>query len=336
MKTITDIANAANVSTATVSKVFNGYNDIAGETKDKILQIAKDMDYFPNYFASRLVSGKEDGICVILSAFGYHVSKEEYLVGLLSGVHSEAEKHGLQVIISTEQAILHGDKNYVQFCRSNKFMGFIIHGLTMHDPQIPHLVESEVPCVFIDIIIEGKKTVSVTTDNVQACAETTGILAGLGHRHIAFVAGSPDSWVTPQRVKGYELEMLRQGLIPRIVRADFTYEVSYGKIQEHLLKHPQTTAFFCASDVIASAAVSACFDLGYRVPEDVSVAGYDDLSFASYMRPKLASVAQDFFGMGAKALSTLIDIYEGRKTAPVHCIPYQIKIRQSAAKNSRP
>ncbi|MDR2535438.1 MAG: LacI family transcriptional regulator [Treponema sp.] len=335
MKTIVDVANAANVSVATVSKVFNGYQDIADETREKILHIAKDMDYFPNHFASQLVNGKEEGICVILSMFGYQVSKDEYLVGILSGIHSEAEKHGLRVIISTEKAILRDGKNYVQFCGSNKFMGFIIHGLNMSDPEIPHLVESEVPCVFIDITIEGKKKVSVTTDNEKAAAEMTGLLAGLGHRHIGFVAGSVDSWVTPERVKGYCRAMGELGLNPCIIQSDFTYPVSYDTIQEHILKHPETTALFCASDVIASAALAVCADLGYAVPKDISVAGYDDLSFTSYLRPQLSSVAQNFFGLGAAALSTLISIYQEQDPGPIHYVPYEIKMRQSVAKNTR-
>jgi LacI family transcriptional regulator len=336
MKTISDVAKAAEVSMATVSKVFNGYGDVAGKTREKILRIAHDMDYFPNHYASRLVSGKDEGICVILSMFGYNSSKDEYLTGLLSGIHSEAEKHGLRMIISTENAILRDDKNYVQFCRSNKFMGFIIHGLGMGDSEISHLVESEVPCVFIDIIIEGTKTVSVTTDNARACAETVDILAGLGHREIAFVAGSPDAWVTPERIRGYENGMKSHDLTPRIVQAEFVYPPAYEKTRSYILKHPETTALFCASDMIASAAMAACADLGYSIPQDISIVGYDDLSFASYLRPSLSSVAQDFFGIGATSLSTLIDIYQGRETPPVHYVPHEIKIRQSVTKNTRP
>lgn len=335
MKTITDVAKAAKVSVATVSKVFNGYGDIAGETRERILRIARDMDYFPNHYASRLVSGKEEGICVALSMFGYNSAKDEYLVSLLSGIHSEAEKHGLRVVISTEKSILRDNKNYVQFCRSNKFMGFIIHGLGMSDPEIPHLVESEVPCVFIDLIIGNKKNATVTTDNVHSCTEVVDILAGLGHREIVFVAGRADSWVTPERTKGYETGMKKHGFSSRILSTDFSFSMGYERVQEHILRRPETTALFCASDVLAAAALAACADLGYTTPQDISIVGYDDLSLASYLRPQLTTVAQDFFGMGAASLTTLINMYNNREVEPVHYVPYEIKIRQSIWKNTR-
>ncbi|MDR0553597.1 MAG: LacI family transcriptional regulator [Treponema sp.] len=335
MKKITDVARAANVSIATVSKVFNGYSDIAEDTKEKILRIAKEMDYFPNHYASRLVKGKDEGICVVLSNFGGSSAKDEYLVGLLSGIHSEAEKYRLRVIISTEEAILQDNRNYVQFCRSNKFMGFIIHGLGMSSPGIAHLLESEVSCVFVDIKASGEKKAFVTTDNVSACTDMVDVLFGLGHREIAFIAGSGDAWVTLERIKGYEAAMNKHQLSSHVMYTDFRYAMGYEKAREHVLKHPETTALFCASDVLAAAAIDACIDLGYDVPREISVTGYDDLSFASYLRPKLTTIAQDFYGMGVNALATIIQMYQNFTIDPVIYVPYEIKIRQSAVRNSR-
>ncbi|MCL2126816.1 MAG: LacI family transcriptional regulator [Treponema sp.] len=336
MKTIVDVAKAANVSVASVSKVFNGYSDISDTTRDRILQIAKELDYFPSHLASHLVKGKVDSLCVVLSMFGHNTSKDEYLVGILSGIHSEAEKHGLRVVISTENAVIGKDnRNYVQFCHSNKFMGFIIHGLGLGDSEIPHLVESEVPCVFIDILLKGAKKVAVTTDNVRACVEAVDFLVSFGHQEIAFVEGSEDSWVTLERVKGYREGMVKHGLEPHIIKTDFTYASSYSNTRNYLTKRAVTTAIFCASDVVAASAMAACLDLGFKVPEDISIIGYDDLSLASYIRPNISTVAQDFFGMGAAAVASLIDIYKGKETPEVRYIPHELKIRQSVARNTR-
>jgi DNA-binding LacI/PurR family transcriptional regulator len=214
-------------------------------------------------------------------------------------------------------------------------MGFIIHGLGINNPEIDYLLDNEVPCVFIDINVSGKKIVSVTTDNVRACSEVVDILAGLDHRQIVFVAGSETASVTMERIKGYEAGMKKNGLVPVIVQADFTYNLAYSKVREHILKTPETTALFCASDVMAAAAMTACADLGYRIPEDISIVGYDDLSFASYLRPKLSSVAQNFFEMGAASTATLINMHHERDVQPVNYIPYEIRIRQSVARNTR-
>jgi DNA-binding LacI/PurR family transcriptional regulator len=196
-------------------------------------------------------------------------------------------------------------------------------------------LDNEVPCVFIDINVSGKKTVSVTTDNVRACSEVVDILAGLGHRQIVFVAGSETASVTMERTKGYEAGMKKNGLVPAIVQADFTYEFTYEKVRERLLSAPETTALFCASDVMAAAAMAACGDLGYRIPEDISIVGYDDLSFAIYLRPKLSSVAQNFFEIGAASTATLINMHQEKDVKPVNYIPYEIKLRQSVARNTR-
>lgn len=335
MKKITDVAEAANVSVSTVSKVLNGYKGVGSETREKVIRAAQELDYFPNHAASQLVNRREDTICVMLSSIGYMTSKDEFLVGLLSGIYHEAEARGLRVVIFTPDAILNMNQNYVQFCRSNNYIGFIIHGLQAEDPQIAHLAESEVPCVFIDNYVDGKKTATVSIDNRKACEEVVDKLVALGHRKITFVAGSLDSYVGIERKWGYDNAMEKHQLSSQIVIGEFCYEDAYENVRRYILDCPETTALFCASDAMAAGAVNACLDSNFKVPKDISVFGFDDLSFASYFRPRLSTVVQNFYVMGAESARVLLQMFEGKDTKKKNYIDYKIEMRQSAAKNSR-
>lgn len=336
MKNINDVAKAANVSPATVSKVFNGYKSVSEKTKERIFKIAEELDYFPNRSAVQLVSKNEDTIGVILSALGDIYSRDEYLLGIIGGIYSKVESFGYRVAMFTSKSILNNNQNYIQFCRSNNLIGTIVHGLEKDDPELTRLVESEIPCVFIDINVEGKNTAVISVDNENACKEVVDKLVGLGHREIVFVAGSQSASVTHSRTKGY-LRGMEENHIhsPQIIDGKFVKESAYEKVKEFMINNPSTTAFFCASDLMAVGALNACLDLGYQVPEDVSIVGFDNVSFSEHVRPRLSTVEQGFNEMGSRATELLLDIYEG-KDVEKHCyLPHKIIIRESVARNRR-
>ncbi len=333
MKTIRDIAQAANVSITTVSRVFNGSKGISAATCDRVLAIAKEMDYSPNRSAVQLVSRREDTVGVLLSHFGKEMSRDEYLIGLISGIYNEAERQENHVSMFSADSILKSNQNYVQFCRANNLIGLIIHGLQLDDAHIEHLLASEVPCVFIDMFLSGDKVTSVSIDNITAAREVTEKLLGLGHRHIVYVGGSEKAAVNLHRLEGYRQAM---DSCPETTAAalscDFSAELASKQVRSYLLDHPDATAFFCASDIMAAAALGACMDLGYKVPEDISIVGFDDLTMTKLIRPTLSTVDQNFFGMGAAATKLLLDLSEG-KDVPPHCeVPHKIKFRESVAK----
>ncbi len=333
MKTIKDIAQAADVSITTVSRVFNGYKGIKEETRLKVLAVAQELDYSPNRSAVQLVSGREDTIGVLLSSLGAENARDEYLVGLIAGTHSEAEKHQKRVAIFTVDSILSNNQNYVQFCRANNLIGLIIHGLNMDDPHINHLIASAVPCVFIDMRASGAKVACVSIDNTTAASEVINKLAGLGHRNIVYVAGSARAVVNAERLEGYRKGLVHNGLTHEaVVQSDFMPDTTYRRVKEYLLDHPDTTAFFCASDIMAAATLNACMDLGYDVPGDISIVGFDNLTLSQLTRPPLSTVDQNFFAMGAAATKLLLGLQDGEPTPGYHFIRHKVLIRGSAAK----
>jgi LacI family transcriptional regulator len=335
MKTINDVAQMAGVSVATVSKVFNGRKGVSEETRQRIINIAEELDYFPNHSASQLARGITETVGVVFSMLESKTLQDEYLIRMINGIFNNAEALGYRILVFTTNTVERNNQNFLQFCRSNNLAGLIIHGLDRDDPQLEKLINSEVPCVFIDIDISGPKTTNISVDNVNACVEVVNILTGLNHEHIAFVSGNLHSSVAFDRLIGYKNGMNAKGLPLHVIECDYSKINAYKLSKEYLLYHPEITAFFCASDLMAVGVLDACLELGYKVPEDISIIGFDNLSFTQHMKPQLSTVAQNFYEIGNQAVNILMDITKGKKVENHNYVPYTIEMRQSTSRNHR-
>jgi LacI family transcriptional regulator len=333
MKTINDVAQMAGVSVATVSKVFNGRKGVSEETRQRVISIAEELDYFPNHSASQLARGITETIGVVFSMLESKTLQDEYLIRMINGIFNNAETLGYRILVFTTNTVERNNQNFVQFCRSNNLAGLIIHGLDRDDPQLDKLINSEVPCVFIDIDISGAKTTNISVDNVNACIEVVNILTGLNHEHIAFVSGNLHSSVAMDRLVGYRTGMNAKGLPLHVIECDYSKANAYKLSKDYLLYHPEITAFFCASDLMAVGVLDACLELGYRVPEDISIIGFDNLSFTQHIKPQLSTVAQNFYEIGNQAVNLLVDITKGKKVENHNYVPYHIEMRKSTSRN---
>lgn len=336
MTTMQDVAKLANVSVATVSKAFSGHKGVSQKTRDRIYSIAQELDYFPNRSASQLASGKKaDTIGVMIANMGDKEMHDEYMIGILNGVFKQSEILGYRVLLLTPNSIEQSNQNYVQYCHSNNLAGLIIHGLDHDDPQLDKLLSSEIPCVFIDNDIYGKKASNISIDNRKATSDGAEILIGLGHKNIVFVSGNPHASVALKRNNGYKDAMLKHNLSPKILSCDFNKDVAYKEVRDYLLINPSTTAIFCASDLMAIGALKACLSLGYNVPDDISIMGFDNLSFTEYIHPKMSTIAQDFFGLGSHSVILLEDIINDKEMQPVNFLEHKIVTRHSISRNRR-
>lgn len=325
----------AGVSVATVSKVFNGRKGVSEETRKRIISIAEELDYFPNQSASQLARGITETIGVVFSLLENKALQDEYLIRMINGIFNNAESLGYRILVFTTNTVERNNQNFVQFCRSNNLAGLIIHGLDRDDPQLDRLINSEVPCVFIDIDISGPKTTNISVDNINACIDVVNILTGLNHEKIAFVSGNLHSSVAQDRLTGYRTGMESRGLPLHVIECDYSKFNAYKLSKDYLLCHPDITAFFCASDLMAVGVLDACLELGYRVPEDISIVGFDNLSFTQHVKPQLSTVAQNFYEIGNQAVTLLVDIVKGKKVENHNYVPYHIEMRQSTLRNHR-
>ncbi|MBB6283748.1 LacI family DNA-binding transcriptional regulator [Geobacillus subterraneus] len=335
MTTIKDIAKAAGVSITTVSRALNGYSDVNENTRQKIIDIAKQLNYSPNTLARGLVMNKSKTIGLLVSGLTRDSAKDNFTFEVLAGVNEYVSEVDYDMVLFSTTSTKQREKTYTQLCRERRVDGAILQGIRTDDPYLHEVVESNIPCVLIDIPIESKTVGYVTTDNVLGAKKAVRHLIELGHKRIAMINGYEYAFVSEQRLKGFKEALLEAGLPVReywIANGTFREEIAEQEALRLLQHYPEITAFFCASDLMALGVIKAAKRLGKQVPDDVAVIGYDDIILASYSSPSLSTIAQDKFAMGYEAAKLLIAMLEGKADSHVKILQTELKVRESTVK----
>jgi LacI family transcriptional regulator len=315
LATIKDIAKLAGVSVTTVSRALNGYSDVNEQTREKIVGIAKELNYSPNTLARGLVMNKTNTIGLLVSGMTKESVKDNFTYLVLSGINQYAGETDYDIVLFSTNSTKQREKTYSQLCRERRVDGAIIQGIRTDDPYLQEVIESDIPCVLIDISVESDTVGYVTTDNIMGAKKAVQHLVELGHRHIAMINGHDFAFVSQKRLEGYKLGLKTAGISFRsdwVVRGLFEEEKAEKAACTLLEKNPEITAIFCASDLMALGAISAVKKRGLRVPEDISIIGYDDIMLASYSNPPLTTISQNVIQLGYHASKLLIEMLEGR------------------------
>ncbi|MGM0753844.1 MAG: LacI family DNA-binding transcriptional regulator [Bacillota bacterium] len=311
MTTIKDIARVAGVSVTTVSRALNGYSDVNEDTRKKIAQVAKELNYSPNSIARSLVMKKSKTIGLLVSGFTKESVKDNFIVEVLAGINEFVSGSDYDLVLFNTNSSKQREKTYTQLCRERRVDGVIIQGIRTDDPYLQEVVESDIPCVLIDIPLESEYVSHVTTDNVLGAEKAVQHLIQCGHTNIGMINGHDYAFVSQQRLEGYNNALQGAQLelnSSYIVNGEFTEESGKKAAAALLTSHPEMTALFCASDLMAIGAMSAAKQLNIRVPEDLSIVGYDDILLASYVSPKLTTVRQNKFQLGYEGARLLLDL----------------------------
>ncbi|ANS76684.1 LacI family transcriptional regulator [Paenibacillus yonginensis] len=332
MVSIKDVAKRANVSISAVSKTLNGYADVSEATKRKVMQAAQELNYFPNMLAKNLKRKVTKTIALIISNFEQTNGKDGVMFQIMNGVYAAAQHYHYEVVIYTRSLSEQQDKSYWQFCKENKIAGVVMSGLRTTDPYFDELVNSEFPCVVVDAEIAGPHAGSVITDNVGAARQAVEYLIGKGHQEIGMINGHSFAAVSVQRLQGYREAIEAAGLRfnpNRVIEANFSEEDAYGAAESYLREHPELTAVFIASDLMAIGFMSRCRELNVRIPEDLSIMGFDDIVLSSYTTPKLSTVRQDFSKIGYTAFEQVVKMLENRTAGYHKILPFEIIDRET-------
>lgn len=334
MATIKDVAKHANVSTTVVSKALNGYSDVSEETRKKVLKAVEELNYSPNMLAKNLKQKVTKSIALIFSNFEGSSGKDGVLFQMMTWIFEAASDYNYEVLLYTRNLSEQQDKSYWQFCKEHKVSGAVITGLKTTDPYFQEIVDSNFPCVVIDADITGSHTSSVMTDNVGAAQAAIQHLVDLGHRRIGMVNGHNFAVVSNERLKGYQQALKANGIEfdpALVVNGDYTEEYAYGSAESYLQDHPDVTAVFFASDLMAIGFMNRCRELNVRIPEQLSVIGFDDIVLSSYTSPKLTTVRQDFKRMAMTAFEQVIHLLEHNGTGKNLKIPFQVVDRETTS-----
>jgi LacI family transcriptional regulator len=334
--TIKDIARVAGVSVTTVSRALNGYSDVNEKTRQKIAAVARELNYSPNTLARGLVMQKSKTIGLLVSGISRESVKDNFTFEVLCGVNERASTLGYDLILFNTNTMMQREKTYTQLCRERRVDGAIIQGIKKEDPYLKEVVESDIPCVLVDIPVHSNSVGYVTTDNALGAKKAVEHLASLGHKHIGMINGHEDAFVSQERLNGYREALKECGLSFRsewVVSGNFEEKKAEKAVRELINRHKEVTAIFCASDLMALGALKACKELGLHVPKEMSIVGYDNIVLASYSSPNLTTVGQEVYQIGYEAADLLIEMLEGKETNMKRYLDTKLIIRESTAKN---
>lgn len=316
MVSLKDISIACNVSVATVSKALNDHKDISEKKKEEIRRVAKEMGYFPNSAAKALKTNRTYNIGVLFVDEAMSGLTHDYFAAVLDGFKSTAEEKGYDITFINCSKSRPNRMPYLEHVKYRGFDGVAIACIDFTDPEVIELVHSDVPIVTIDYIFNNR--MAVLSDNVKGMRELLSYIYKKGHRKIAYIHGEDISAVTKNRMSSFyrtaeELELTVPDEYIRTGGYRNTKE-AYRLTGELLNLPDPPTCIMYSDDFACIGGINAIKERGLRIPEDISVAGYDGIKVARHMDPKLTTVRQDTKEIGSQAANGLIDLIERPKT----------------------
>ncbi len=309
-----DVADLAGVSRTTVSFVLNRLEgvSISESTRERVWEAARKLNYHPNAAGRKLVSGKSNTLGLVLCQSPEQVFADAFLPRVILGVEQAAMQEKFHVLLKPVEP---GDtEGYSRLIRENHVDGIILSGPRQDDGEIVRLFSEGVPLMLLGQL-PGTDLGFVDVDAVSGAEGAVVHLLEAGHRRIGMITNAPLTYTSAQQRRDGYLNALRQKNIePEISlvkQGNYTPASGYHAMQELLAETPRPTAVFVASDVVAAGAILAARRAGLRIPEDIAIAGFDDIPMAEYLDPPLTTVRLPAFGLGWAAGERLVRLIRG-------------------------
>ena len=290
MATIKDIANRLGVSVSTVSKGLNGASDISEELRQMVLDTAVEM----GYATKRSKKTENRKLCIFIENMNYE-SIDEFGYDIVLGFKQNAFRHNWDVDIVPITPTFQAEEKYDTYMLKNGYCGAFLVGFALHDEWMRQLEDTTMPTVLFDNFIANNPNVCyIGTDSYEGIGMAVNHLFKLGHRDIAFLNGSLYSMVSDQRQEAFESSMTELGLEirPHLMARGY-YVSDSAKYHVPGFLAAGATAIVCGNDLIAKGVMEECVQRGFRVPEDISVIGFDDISLAATYNPPLTTIRQE-------------------------------------------
>jgi LacI family transcriptional regulator len=329
------VAKRAGVSRSTVSRVINNDPNVSDETRQRVMTIVQDLNYHPNVVARGLAAGRTRVLGLVIPRTVSTLFTDPYFSLLIQGVSAGCNAHDHSVMLwiaepeyerRTIRQVLHG----------GLIDGVILASQVLDDPVVDALMKSDLPFILIGRHPDATNVSYVDADNRNGAREMVEYLLRLGYHRPATITGPKNTIVGMDRLEGYREALRVKGLVPDpdlIVEGDFTEMGGYMATQQLLPHNPD--AIFVASDTMARGALRALREANRRVPQDVALAGFDDMPFAAHSDPPLTTVRQAIQRAGFTAVETLVDLvtHPGSPTRRI-ILPTELVIRASACSAS--
>lgn len=314
MVSMKDIAKRANVSVATVSKALNGYSDIGKAEREEIQRIAKEMGYFPNSSARALKTNRSFNLGILFADNMHSGLTHDYFAAIIDSFKVTAEAKGYDITFTNMGVVANRKMSYYEHCRYRGLDGVVIANIDFSAPEVIELIRSSLPVVTIDFVFDGR--IAIVSDNVRGMKDLTEYVIRMGHRKIAYVHGDDNS-VTRDRLSSFYRTTASYGIeIPEnyVVTSRYRDVLTTEMRASELLSLPdRPTCILFPDDFASVGGINAIQKAGLRIPEDISIAGYDGIPISQIISPKLATIRQDTKTIGKKAAEQLISLIENPK-----------------------
>lgn len=319
MVSIKEVAKQAGVAISTVSKVLNGYPNISEETKQKVNQAIRELNYIPNSIASALSSKQFGRIALILDPKRQTQAIDQIFMQYLLGALDKAKELNVEVI-TVFMSMIAGmsAEEITRYFLSQSISGVIIYGLSKDDRTLRKLIaDQSFSCVVVDAPIVNEKTTSVSIDHEQAQYDVAAkTVSDDGCKSILYISGKKDGYVTEQRLRGMK-RLAAELAIPMLVRPGEFSELMARNITLKYAKNKECVV--CASDLMAIGAMNALIDMDIFRP----VCGFDGITLMGYVGKQMNTVQQDFYSISSRALEEVKLLMDGQRGHQVE-MPYSI------------
>lgn len=302
MATIKDIANKLGISVSTVSKGLNGASDISESLRQAVLDTAVELGY-----TTKQMRGKtQRKLCIFVENMDYE-TPDQFGYDIILGFKQLAFRENYEVTVMPVNPLFQSTEKYDTYMLKNGYVGAFLIGFALQDDWMAQLNTTNIPTTLLDNYIKKNPAVSyIGTDSFEGIDDAIMHLMNLGHRHIALINGSRNSMISEQRRQAYIDSMTAHDLPFSEETMPYGYYVA-DAAKDHVgsLLSMGITAILCCNDLMASGVLTECTRRGFRVPEDVSVVGFDDLPISAKLTPPLTTIRQDRIDLGKCGFYTL-------------------------------
>jgi LacI family transcriptional regulator len=331
--TIKDVAKMAEVSISTVSRVINDSKPVSPEARRRVLRAIEDLEYKPNEIARSLVTKKSNLIGIIVDDIG-----NSYVAQIVRGIEEIGRMYNYDIVLCSSYGSQETELRFIQLLMQKQVEGVIIVS-EIYNIQVGDYINNyNRPFVYINRFYNVFGTPTVTIDNELASNTMVEHLIELGHKNILYITQDKDSELTVEKYKmiGYTNSIENIGVKPLIHKIKgYKIEDGYNSGEDVLavIKANNITAVYCYQDEIAIGLINYFYDNNVKVPEDISVVGYGDISLASIYRPKLTTIKEPYYDIGAVAIRRILkEIKKEPLEEQTIKLPVQLMVRESAKK----
>lgn len=329
MPTIHDVAREAGVSISTVSRVIQGASNVLPETRERVEEVIRRLNYHPNRLAQQFRVQQTRSILVIVPSIG-----NTFYAEILSGIESVASKRGYTILLVDSHANADIEAHCYDMLAQKLVDGIITFSTGIAKDRLKQLAK-EYPIVISCRYFADNEIANVTIDNIKAIKAMTSYILNLGHKRIGYLSGPQDILLYQDRKNGFVEAMQERGLKvapEQIVHCDASIQGGYEAVSSLMNNSGLPfSALVSSGDTMAIGAIRALNDHGLKVPEDVAVAGFDDIELSSLFSPSLTTVRQPKQLIGARSMEKLLDLIAGKELMNRRdVVNYELVIRESS------